>query len=155
MDGAPVRHGGGLVGRCPGPRIAEDDPARRGVGDSGHLGGDQGPGVEPGRGDGPQERGCFDRVGRREEQGAPGGVGQGADLLAVRAQEYGRLCRQRVEAGQLTFGQCGGEFRGGAAVAVRGAQDPYPYAFGSEGPSSGCAGPRTGFTEVTTRGRYW
>lgn len=79
-------------------------------------------------------------VGRREEQGAPGGVGQGADLLAVRAQEYGRLCRQRVEAGQLTFGQCGGEFRGGAAVAVRGAQDPYPYAFGKRGAEFGLCG---------------
>lgn len=116
------------------------------MGDSGQFAGAEWPGVQPGRGDGTQEGLGVDRVlvGRREEQQAPGGVGQSADLLPVRPQEHGRLRRKRVEAGQLTLGQHRGQLRGRASVAVRGAQDPYPYAFGKRGAELGLRGAACG-----------
>ncbi len=88
---APVRRGGGLVCGDPGPRVAEDDPAGRGVRELRGLGGVQGPGVEPGRGDRPQEGVGGDRVlvGGGEQEQQPGVVGQGADLPAVGPQSCG------------------------------------------------------------------
>jgi hypothetical protein len=88
--------------------VTEDDSAGRGVGEPRRVGEVEGPGVEPGRGDGAQEGVRGDRVliGRREEQQEAGAVGQGADFLAAAAQE----CRG---------------LRG-----KRGAQDPYAHAIG-------------------------
>lgn len=87
MDLAPVRRADRLVRGDPGPRVPEDDPVGRGMGEPGRLGGVERPGVDPGRGDGAQVGVGGHRVlvGRREEQEEAGAVGQGADFLAVRA----------------------------------------------------------------------
>jgi hypothetical protein len=116
-----------------------DDSARRRVGDPGRLGGFEGPGVEVVRGDGTQEGVGRDRVlvggGKEEEQ--PGVVGQGADLLAVRPQQFGGerggFRRERVEARRLPFGEERYEFGGGARIAVRGAEDAHADTFGKRG----------------------
>lgn len=100
------------------------------MGEPGHIGDVERPGVEPGRGDGAQEGVGGDRVlvGCREEQQEAGAVGQGADFLPAAAQERRWLRGKRVQTGALTLGQYRGELGGSTGVSVGGAQDPYAYA---------------------------
>jgi hypothetical protein len=106
------------------------------VGQAGRLGGFQGPGVEAGGGDGPQEGVGGDRVlvGRGEQEQQPGVVRQRPYRAAAGGEqlggETGRFGRQRVEAGRLPFGQPRREFGGRARIAVHQAQHPRPDAFG-------------------------
>lgn len=148
---APVGRGGRLVGGDPGPGVAEADPAGRGVRDPGRLRSFEGPGVEPGGGDGAQEGVGGHRVlvGGRQQEHQPGAVGQRADLAAVGAQrlggEVGGFGRQRVEAGRLSFGQPRDEFGGRARVAVYEAQHAHAHAFGQ----------RRGRARARVRRRRW
>ncbi|MGW2357623.1 hypothetical protein [Streptomyces phaeofaciens] len=151
VDVTPVVRRGRLVHGDPGPGVAEADPAHGGVGDSGGLGGLQGPGVEPGRGDGAQEGVGGHRVlvGGGEQEQQPGVVREGADLPAVGAQhlggQLGGVGGQRVEAGRLLFGEPRREFGGGARVAVHQAQHAQPDALGE----------RADLARPRGRGRRW